>query len=130
MRVTEFHVNLSSLKTLASKYVISGIQTCREACGGHGYSAYSFLGNHRNDVDVHATWEGDSNVLIQQVGKFLLKLVQNLIKGKHNTLPRFDFIKFNPEELHSFRAEFSETSHLKNPELLISLLEFKVKFLL
>ena len=115
---------------MGSWYLQNGSKVCREACGGHGYSAYSYIGKHRDDIDVHATWEGDNHVLIQQVSKFLLKLVQNLIKGKHNTLPRFDFIKFNPEELHSYKPEFSETSHLKNPELLISLLEFKVNFLL
>ena len=62
--VQELHVKLSIFKPLSSWWAQHGAQECREACGGHGYSAYSRLGAIRNNNDACVTWEGDNNVIL------------------------------------------------------------------
>lgn len=60
----EFHAILSILKAISGWWSTKAIQSCRECCGGHGYSALSMFGKIKDANDVHNTWEGDNNVLI------------------------------------------------------------------
>jgi hypothetical protein len=42
-------------------------QECREACGGQGLKADNRIGIFKAEFDVQSTFEGDNNVLMQQV---------------------------------------------------------------
>jgi acyl-CoA oxidase len=42
-------------------------QECREACGGQGLKTDSRVGILKAEFDVQSTFEGDNNVLLQQV---------------------------------------------------------------
>ncbi|ANB15717.1 acyl-CoA oxidase [Sugiyamaella lignohabitans] len=57
------------------------IDECRQACGGHGYSAYNGFGQGYGDWAVNCTWEGDNNVLCLSNGRALIQ------KGLKKTLP-------------------------------------------
>lgn len=62
------------------------IDQCRQACGGHGYSAYNGFGKAYNDWVVQCTWEGDNSVLAMSVGKPLIKAADSVLKdGKKQT---------------------------------------------
>jgi len=89
--LAEIHNLTSAMKPISSWQSQKGVQECREACGGLGYSAYNRLGQLREDNDINATWEGDNNVLLQQTSKFLMDSLRNL-KGD-NKLP-FDSLQF------------------------------------
>jgi len=78
----EMHGVLSALKAVASWTTLKGIQECREACGGLGYSHYAKFGILRANYDVNTTWEGDNNILLQQTAKFLVDALQSKFKGK------------------------------------------------
>ncbi|GKE80094.1 acyl-coenzyme A oxidase 3, peroxisomal-like protein, partial [Tanacetum coccineum] len=45
---------------------------CREACGGQGIKTENHVGHLKSEYDVQLTFEGDNNVLMQQVSKALL----------------------------------------------------------
>ena len=61
--------------------------------GGHGYSAYSKLGQLYNDNDVNLTWEGDNHVLMQQTTKHILEQAQKVMqKGKPTDDPLLEFL--------------------------------------
>ena len=68
----ELHVLSSGIKAMASWLAMETIQTCRETCGGNGFSALSRFGELRSDLDICTTFEGDNTVLLQQVGKHLV----------------------------------------------------------
>lgn len=53
------------MKAIATTQSVRGLQECREACGGLGYSYYAKIGILRNNFDINQTWEGDNNVLLQ-----------------------------------------------------------------
>jgi acyl-CoA oxidase len=45
-------------KAAFSDYAQKAVQLMREACAGHGYSAYNKLGRWRDDHDIFLTFEG------------------------------------------------------------------------
>lgn len=95
--LAEFHCILSGVKAISSWYAISGIQVCRECCGGLGYSSFSALGRLRNNQEIHCTWEGDNSVLIQQTSKYILKQIQRTMKGQKIFSATLQFLKFQSE---------------------------------
>lgn len=62
----------AGLKALSSWHTVDTLQTCREACGGQGYSSANRFGTLKADTDVFTTFEGDNIVLLQLVAKSLL----------------------------------------------------------
>lgn len=42
-------------------------QECREACGGQGLKTENRIGHLKGEFDVQLTFEGDNNILMQQV---------------------------------------------------------------
>lgn len=71
--LSEVHTLSSGLKPMVTWATHEAIDVCREACGGHGYSAVNRLGGLREDHDVWKTFEGDNTVLLQQLAGDLMK---------------------------------------------------------
>ena len=105
-------------------------QVCREACGGLGFSSYSGISRYRSYQDIHTTWEGDNSVLIQQTGKYILKILQKSFKGQKIVPPTLSFLKFDIKEVRSFKSKFSNREELENDDILIELLEYRVNCLM
>ncbi|CAN4117564.1 unnamed protein product [Withania somnifera] len=66
------HVVSSAFKATASWHNMRTLQECREACGGQGLKTENRVGQLKGEFDVQSTFEGDNNVLMQQVSKALL----------------------------------------------------------
>jgi acyl-CoA oxidase len=54
-------------RSLFSFVNVVGLQECREACGGQGIKSDNRIGQAKAEYDVQLTFEGDNNVLMQQV---------------------------------------------------------------
>ena len=80
----EFHAILSSMKNICTSYAFEGIGECRQACGGHGYSAYNGFKRWMTDSDPNQTGEGDNHILIQQNSSS--KLTENRWEGKEQAI--------------------------------------------
>lgn len=63
----------AGLKSLSTWAALDTLQEAREATGGAGYMAKNRITGWRHDLDIYATFEGDNHVLLQLVGKRLLK---------------------------------------------------------
>jgi len=72
----------AALKPLSTWNVLAAIQECREACGGAGFMAENRLVGLHHDLDVFVTFEGDNTVLLQLVGKRLLRDYARQFKDK------------------------------------------------
>ncbi|KAI4264067.1 MAG: hypothetical protein L6R42_000805 [Xanthoria sp. 1 TBL-2021] len=80
--LADLHATSCGLKALASTTAAEGLEVCRRACGGHGYSSFSGIGSWYADYLPTTTWEGDNYMLTQQVARYLLKSARSVLKGK------------------------------------------------
>ncbi|KAI9360642.1 acyl-CoA dehydrogenase/oxidase C-terminal [Pilaira anomala] len=78
----ETHATSAGLKAFCTWNCLSTIEACRQACGGHGYSAYTGLAGMYQDFAVQCTWEGDNTILTLQLGRYLISSYREAIKGK------------------------------------------------
>ncbi|KAK5188441.1 hypothetical protein LTR16_008328, partial [Cryomyces antarcticus] len=83
--LADLHATSCGLKSLASSTAVDGLEVCRRACGGHGYSSFSGIGPWYADYLPTATWEGDNYMLTQQVARYLLKSARSVLKGEKPT---------------------------------------------
>ncbi|MCJ1308408.1 fatty-acyl coenzyme A oxidase [Agyrium rufum] len=79
--LADLHATSCGLKALASTTAAEGLEVCRRACGGHGYSSFSGIGSWYADYLPTTTWEGDNYMLTQQVARYLLKTARSVLKG-------------------------------------------------
>lgn len=80
--LADLHATSCGLKALGSTIAVEGLEVCRRACGGHGYSQFSGIGSWYADYLPATTVEGDNYMLTQQVARYLLKSARAILKGK------------------------------------------------
>ncbi|CAI4228786.1 unnamed protein product [Auanema sp. JU1783] len=78
----EIHALTSGLKSVVSWETAQGIEQCRLACGGHGYSQASAFPEIYSYAVGGCTYEGENLVMLQQVAKFLVKAAGEVRSGK------------------------------------------------
>jgi len=61
---------------------MQGIEQCRLACGGHGYSLASGLPKIYVQTTAACTYEGENTVLFLQTARYLVKIYQQMRSGK------------------------------------------------
>jgi acyl-CoA oxidase len=83
--LADLHASSCALKSLSSTIAAEGLEACRRACGGHGYSSFSGIGPWYADYLPTITWEGDNYMLTQQVARYLLKSVRSVLNGEKPT---------------------------------------------
>lgn len=77
----DLHATSCALKAYGSTVAGEGLEVCRRACGGHGYSSFSGIGTWFADYLPTLTWEGDNYMLTQQVCRYLLKTARAVLAG-------------------------------------------------
>ena len=81
------HFNSIISKTNCTWNALRTLQECREACGGHGYHYLTRFGKMYRNLDIFTTFEGDNNVLLQQ-------LVQIMLKERKQTFNTSQILKY------------------------------------
>lgn len=69
----ELHAVSCGLKALSTTDATRGIETCRLACGGHGYLASSGFPLIYTATTAAMTYEGENTVLLLQNARYLIK---------------------------------------------------------
>ncbi|BFZ56901.1 fatty-acyl coenzyme A oxidase [Savitreella phatthalungensis] len=104
----ELHATSAGLKAFCTWSALESIDKCRQACGGHGYSAYNGFGSAFADFAVHCTWEGDNTILSLQAGRALIGSYKDAVAGKQ--LPSGTAYLNKREQLKSARAQGRDIS--------------------
>ncbi|XP_060516308.1 probable peroxisomal acyl-coenzyme A oxidase 1 [Cylas formicarius] len=87
----ELHATACVLKAISSADAAAGVETCRLACGGHGYMTASNLPSTYGLVTAMCTYEGENTVLLLQTARFLIKMWQS--KKNLSTLPTLKYLE-------------------------------------
>ncbi|EFC38828.1 peroxisomal acyl-CoA oxidase-like protein [Naegleria gruberi] len=66
------HCLTSAIKSAASFHTLHTADICRQACGGAGFRAPNLISGFLRDTHIFVTFEGDNQVLLQQVAKYLI----------------------------------------------------------
>lgn len=96
----ELETCAAGLKAIATWHATETIQQCREACGAAGYLDSGLLGVLKADTDIFTTFEGDNTVLLELVGK-------NLLKSYTKNLGNFGAAKLFAEQVGEVVSERS-----------------------
>ncbi|XP_015675183.1 peroxisomal acyl-coenzyme A oxidase 1 isoform X1 [Protobothrops mucrosquamatus] len=78
----ELHALSAGLKAFSSWTASAGIEECRMACGGHGYSRCSGLPDIYVNFTPSCTYEGENTVMMLQTARFLLKSYTQVSSGQ------------------------------------------------
>ena len=74
-----------SIETGLNKVQLIIYQECREACGGQGLKTENLVGHLKGEFDVQSTFEGDNNVLMQQVDQVYIFFFIFFLKEDYST---------------------------------------------
>ncbi|XP_078517631.1 peroxisomal acyl-coenzyme A oxidase 2 [Lissotriton helveticus] len=116
----ELHAIAAGLKALVTEYCTAGIEVCRKACGGHGYSLLSGLPSLYTKLAASCTYEGENTVLFLQTARFLIKCCAAAQTGQ--ALPQ-SVIYFTSPRAKKCRAK--NKLDFLNPEIYIEAYEHK-----
>jgi len=83
--IGDMHTISSGTKAFYTWMTLKGMEECRQACGGAGYSMHSGLPTLAQDYAAQVTYEGDNTVMAQQCARFLVKSMSKLMKGEKLT---------------------------------------------
>ncbi|CDW85064.1 acyl-coenzyme a oxidase [Stylonychia lemnae] len=125
-KISEIHAASSILKALSTWTCYQGIQECRRACGGLGFSFHAKFGILLNNNDVNQTWEGDNNVLLQQAGKYVLDQRIKVLKGQEIQDDTLQFLS-DKYVLQTMRLSKSE---IANPQSILRLFQVRISIAL
>ncbi|KAJ0030176.1 hypothetical protein Pint_14480 [Pistacia integerrima] len=64
------YVISSAFKATSTWHNQRTLQECREACGGQGLKTENHVGHLKSEFDLQSTFEGDNNVVMQQVNVY------------------------------------------------------------
>ncbi|CAM6085229.1 unnamed protein product [Calypogeia fissa] len=121
------HVLSSGYKALLTWNMMRTAQECREACGGQGLKTENRVGIIKSEFDVQLTFEGDNNVLMQQVSKALLADYFSALKRK-KPIKSIGLEHMNKPPL--IVPARLDSSTLRNPEFQVALLQLRERVLL
>ncbi|KAK5952764.1 hypothetical protein OHC33_006357 [Knufia fluminis] len=102
-QLEDLHLQTVGAKVYSTEITGKGVETCRIACGGHGYSALSGFGRMYAHAINAVTYEGDNYVIGQQVPRAILKHYK---AGTYASLPSLSYLSL-----------LSDTNTVSTPDL-------------
>lgn len=97
----ELHAIACCLKAVSTADAALGVETCRLACGGHGYMTSSNFPATYGLVTAMCTYEGENTVLLLQTARYLIKVWQNRsLPEKLTTTVRYLALNNNNNKPH------------------------------
>lgn len=91
-RLPELHAIACCLKAVCTNEATQAVQTCRLACGGHGYLNSSGFNDIYGSVTAAQTYEGENTVLFLQTARYLIKAWNQAVNGESLT-PTVAYLK-------------------------------------
>lgn len=104
-------------KPYFSEIVYDGMEICRKACGGHGFSHYSGFPSIIADYAANLTHEGENTVLYLQVARSLMKNYKGMVVNNKKLTGSIEYLqnfnKLMEQKCQTKEAEKWTTSDIK-----------------
>ncbi|XP_070533714.1 peroxisomal acyl-coenzyme A oxidase 1-like [Ptychodera flava] len=123
--LSEMHAVTAGIKAFITDAVMSGTESCRLACGGHGYSEASGLPNLLTYVALTITGEGENTVMYLQLARYLMKCVAKATVGT-----KLPVMMSYLQTKQSKRCPAQAESELRNLDLLLQAYECRARSLI
>lgn len=91
--LASLHAISCCLKAVCTNETTQAVQTCRLACGGHGFLVSSGFSDIFKFVTAAQTYEGENTVLLLQTARYLIKSWSQALKGE-SLPPSVDYLKY------------------------------------
>lgn len=118
-------IDSGSLKSTCTWLTADVIDQCRQACGGHGYSAYNGFGKAYNDWVVQCTWEGDNNVLALSIGKPIIKHIIAVLENDKKVKGSVSFLTDTKQFLDN-KPVLTQKDDLRDPYKVLRAIEVAI----
>ncbi|XP_070533528.1 peroxisomal acyl-coenzyme A oxidase 1-like [Ptychodera flava] len=92
----DMHALICGMKVVSTTTMSKGIEVCRLACGGHGYSHASGLPDLFTMVTHFQTAEGKNTVMLLQTARYLVKCASNAVSGE-NLSGQVEYLSESPQ---------------------------------
>ncbi|PGH18677.1 hypothetical protein AJ80_04425 [Polytolypa hystricis UAMH7299] len=112
-QLEDLHLQTVGAKVYSTHITSQGVETCRIACGGHGYSALSGFGKMYAHTVNSVTYEGDNYVISQQVPRAILK---HYNANTEHTVPSLSYLRFLRQPSNATKLAVSTESDWFRPE--------------
>jgi len=124
------HASTCALKSTCTYLAADGIEECRRACGGHGFSLLSGLPKLYADYFQSFTPEGDNWLLTQQTCSIVLRTLNSIDSGATTNMTPSSMYLLNYKDLLQARchAEVAD-DFLKNLDGLVQAMEHRAAWL-
>jgi acyl-CoA oxidase len=99
-QLEDLHLQTVGAKVYSTEITGHGVETCRIACGGHGYNALAGFGRMYANTINAVTYEGDNYVIAQQVPRAILKHWNAKTERSISSLSYLDVLR-NPQDQDS-----------------------------
>lgn len=90
-RLPELHSLSCCLKVVSTNEVAQSVQTCRLACGGHGFLNSSGFHDIYGNVVAAQHYEGENTVLLLQTARYLIKAWSQVLQGQ-KLMPSVEYL--------------------------------------
>lgn len=90
-RLPELHSLSCCLKVVSTNEVCQSVQTCRLACGGHGFLNSSGFHDIYGHVVAAQHYEGENTVLLLQTARYLIKAWSQALNGQ-KLMPSVEYL--------------------------------------
>lgn len=111
----ETHGTSAGLKAFCSWKALEIIETCRQSCGGQGYSSYAGLASMFQDFAVQCTWEGDNTVMTLQLGRYLVSSLNERLQKKKQLPKGVAYLNAVPEVL---KKKCPSDANISDPKII------------
>lgn len=92
----ELAVTSAGLKAICTYETAEGSEEVRKTCGGAGYLLSSGVGAIPNNYVWEVTAEGDYNVMLLWLSKYIVQLAQGIASGKRRGEGMFSYMNSLP----------------------------------
>ncbi|KAL7687764.1 putative acyl-CoA dehydrogenase/oxidase and middle domain superfamily, acyl-CoA oxidase [Plasmopara halstedii] len=110
--LAELHAVACGLKAWVVERVSNGIETCRRLCGSHGFAQSSNLAHLFAESVGANTYEGTSDVLVQQHARYLLKTLASPPVNERSLKFLNQVKHYNDDQLHCKAESITDFDNL------------------